>query len=474
LHFVQYKKWDSSMIVYKYRRDADTTESIFTSKKVWLSTPAALNDPFESELRPIDPALRAAKTSEMKQAQLAGFLLQALGAKKTGGFFGLTKLEVAGLLDRFSTFSDLDEAYAEYANFIKGRIGNPPSDPEKMFSQLPAQMSGVGIFSLSEVPDNLLMWAHYAGDHSGLSLGFEVTDGSALASDEHCLHVDYSGVVPKLHENFHQQLNITLDSRGGLQSSSRIAFSDPVLRAAISTKGPEWEYEREWRYVEPSAGAFDWPGPIVEITFGLRCAQERRDYYVKLAEEFIPNDVRFYEMRKVPDTKSMQRVRLLPPVVERVAAAALPSVTQLEKLLKNGRYIEALAMVDQLIAGAPGSAELWRCKGLALGWSEDHEAALSCFEQAISLQPDFFSAWYQKGVALMVLSRFDEAIDAYSEAKRLCAREPSVAYNLGSVLAHLKRYDEALVQLKDAKKLGHPRAAHKLKSVKALCKTVTP
>lgn len=456
------------MIVYKYRRDADTTANIFTSKKVWLSTPAALNDPFESELHPIDAEFRTAKVSEMKQAQLAGFLLTAKRKSTTGDFFGLTQTEVCELLDRFHKLRDIDEAYATYSEFIAQRIGNPPSDPEKVFSLFQEQMAAVGIFSLSGVPDHPLMWAHYAEDHKGLCLGFEVTDGSALADDERCLHVEYSDSLPKMGEGFRHELRISLDDRGQLKTTSRIAFSDPAVRAAISTKGSEWEYEREWRYVEPVAGEFDWPGPIVEITFGLRCPQERREYYLKLAQEFISNDVRFYEMRKVPSTKSLERVRLSLPPSRLGAAAAVPSIGEVERLLENRRYLDALPIVEQLLTGDPDSAELWRFKGIALGWSEDHLGALECFERAIALQPDLFSAWYQKAVALTVLGRYDEAIDAYSGAQRLWSGEPSVAFNLGAVLAHRERYEEALVQLKAAQQLGHPRAADKLKSVEAL------
>lgn len=88
------------MIVYKYRRDAETTAKIFTTKRVWLSTPTALNDPFESELHVIDAEWRAAKVREMKQAQLAGFIHEATRGSTTGDFFGLTKCQVRELIER--------------------------------------------------------------------------------------------------------------------------------------------------------------------------------------------------------------------------------------------------------------------------------------------------------------------------------------------------------------------------------------
>ena len=80
--------------------------------------------------------------------------------------------------------------------------------------------------------------------------------------------------------------------------------------AAISTKAICWEYEHEWRYVEPRGGEFPLPGPIVEIVFGLRCPTDRREEYEKLARKFLGNDVRIYEMRKIENSKALERVRI--------------------------------------------------------------------------------------------------------------------------------------------------------------------
>lgn len=457
------------MILYKYRRDSETTEGIFTSKKVWLSTPAQLNDPFEGTLHEIDAAWISAKVKELKHAQLAGFLDAARHATTDGAFFGLTRNQLRNLLQRFGSFRDFDQSYAAFRDFVIQRIGTPPSDPEKVFSLLGDQLSAVGIFSLSEVPDHPLMWAHYTEDHKGLCLGFHVTDGSALTDHERCLRVDYADSLPKMGDGFKHQMTLSRDDRGNPQVTSRVAFSDPAVRAAISTKPVDWRYEREWRYIEPLAGAYNWPGPIVEVTFGLRCPQARRDYYSKLTRDSVPNDVRFYEMRKVPNKNSLERVRLPASTSMRtLPAEAISSEVSIEaaaNLIESQMFSQALPKLEQLLADAPDSAELWRLKGIALGESGDHLSALECFDRAIRLQPDFFSAWYQRGVALTQLRQYDDAIDAYLRAQKLDPTEASVAFNLGAVLVHLQRYDEACVHLQAAQKLGHPRAAYVLQAL---------
>jgi hypothetical protein len=48
----------TDMYLYKYRSDSQNTESIFTTKKVWLSTAEGLNDPFECEIQAPSKELR--------------------------------------------------------------------------------------------------------------------------------------------------------------------------------------------------------------------------------------------------------------------------------------------------------------------------------------------------------------------------------------------------------------------------------
>jgi hypothetical protein len=95
----------------------------------------------------------------------------------------------------------------------------------------------VGVLSLSEVPDNLLMWAHYTGRHTGFVLGFEPQDPyfdrRRTSTDEfrHLRRVVYSDSRP-------QAFMADLDA---------INF--------FLTKSAHWAYEHEWRVLEALIGA---------------------------------------------------------------------------------------------------------------------------------------------------------------------------------------------------------------------------
>lgn len=90
----------------------------------------------------------------------------------------------------------------------------------------------VGLLSLSEIPDNELMWAHYADSHTGLVLCFD---------EQHAF------------------FNRRRTENDEFYFVRKVRYSDdpPVSLANIDgdslliTKGTRWSYEREWRMLVP-------------------------------------------------------------------------------------------------------------------------------------------------------------------------------------------------------------------------------
>ncbi len=93
-----------------------------------------------------------------------------------------------------------------------------------------------GIFSLTETHDNLLMWAHYADYHKGVTLGF----------DEQ--HPFFSG--PEIAPNTPRLNRVEYNSKRPVISLATKNTPQVFLR-----KSPEWSYEREWRVVRPLSEA---------------------------------------------------------------------------------------------------------------------------------------------------------------------------------------------------------------------------
>jgi hypothetical protein len=116
----------------------------------------------------------------------------------------------------------------------------------------------VSVLSLSEVNDNLLMWAHYAESHKGFAIGFDAChayfDQRHHSEDliRHLAPVVYSENRPAA-----VLLNPSLS-----ESEQAARFSAGFLL----TKSIDWQYEREWRMlrsVDEASENIDLAGELI-------------------------------------------------------------------------------------------------------------------------------------------------------------------------------------------------------------------
>ncbi len=101
--------------------------------------------------------------------------------------------------------------------------------PKALRFMLAVMGSTVGILSLTEKPDSMVMWAHYAASHAGFVLGLDAQHPyfSLDATGTHkinCLRKVQYGV---------ERPNVGL---------SRTSIIDVYFRKSL-----DWEYEQEWR-----------------------------------------------------------------------------------------------------------------------------------------------------------------------------------------------------------------------------------
>jgi tetratricopeptide (TPR) repeat protein len=464
------------LIYYKYKADSLFSEAILTSGKVYLSTSCDLNDPFECSLQEIGSDWINDKVKKIQEAGVQGFLFAAIQSiENDSNFFGLSKQETIEIVEKMRSFKDIRTASLYGEEVMVKLTGHPPSDSEKMFSQIDAQLQSVGIFSMSAKPDHPLMWAHYAGEHTGICLGFKKTANSRLSSEENFLQVIYSDHLPEMEkEGFNVQMSFSVDDKHRLYASSyKISFSDKTFQKAIVTKPTTWQYEDEWRYIEPYPGLFDWPGQLSDITFGLRCNEERIAHYIRLTEENVPYPVNFYIIQKKPHSNALERVVFQQPVSTpniiskskkildgfRQETTAKDFSANMERLIRQEMYGEVIFQIDENLKNHPTDAMLLNLKGTAHGLAQEPEKALACFIKLTELCPEIARSWYQKSCALIDLKRDEEALEALRIAYQLDSSDSSTTFNLAIQL--LKTSDaskEALEYLKRAEKLGHRRA----------------
>lgn len=95
----------------------------------------------------------------------------------------------------------------------------------------------IGILSLSEIADNELMWSHYAGSHRGFVLGLD---------ENH----EFFNRPRSDQDEFYRLRKVLYRPRGKLNAIFGVTGDDLLV-----TKGDDWSYEREWRFLAPVADA---------------------------------------------------------------------------------------------------------------------------------------------------------------------------------------------------------------------------
>ncbi len=133
----------------------------------------------------------------------------------------------------------------------------------------------IGTFCFSSSPDNLLMWGHYSNGQRGICIEFcDQTDGEFYR--DRLRQVKYSSKKP------------ILDIE-----KLRDPESDQVMEMMMdimSTKSPDWEYEKEWRLYSKDSGVYSISSTFVSrVIFGSEISKKDRNDLINLLKLKNPN-----------------------------------------------------------------------------------------------------------------------------------------------------------------------------------------
>lgn len=227
-----------SRFLYKYRALdessatlIDRLRDIFVRSRLWLSSPEDFNDPFDMCGKVV---LKATGEERLKRVNelLKGHGLSYRERERNRRFIMRKPLQILE--------AELSTIYA-------------------------ASMAETGVFSFAGDPRNILMWSHYASDHSGICIQFERVKDFATFSG--AVSVEYSPEYPEV---------------------NWIRDFQRSLRKVILRKHEGWSYEREHRIVRPGEAhrylRFD-PSALVGIILGCRVTSGGRAAVQALLEE---------------------------------------------------------------------------------------------------------------------------------------------------------------------------------------------
>ncbi|OGS48577.1 MAG: hypothetical protein A3K68_05500 [Euryarchaeota archaeon RBG_16_68_13] len=172
-------------------------------------------------------------------------------------------------------------------------------------------------------------------------------------------------------------------------------------------------------------------------------------------------------------------------IVFRLSTNAL---AQGDRLVKSGRYQEALSHYDRAIRMGYRPSNAWTSRGVAMKRLDRLDEALRCqsmatkidpeneiawcnlgdvyfrtgayakalesYDRAIKVRPKYAIAWNNKGAALARMNRFEEARDCHDRAVSLAPKYVAAWLNRGEILARLGDRDGAQRCLERARALG--------------------
>lgn len=256
-------------VLYKYRDwSKEKHRRIIEENEIYFASPKDFNDPFDCRIAPD---------------------ITQLNDEETKKFIDKTIIQ---------NFSDFDRKGFNIEKLIAQRTIDLTSnkiEEQRRFEEetFKKQDLHFGIFSLSKRWDSILMWSHYANNHSGICIGFYAEELEKIASLNPVAYSNKFPIISALESE-------TLES----------------MIPSIYTKAKDWNYEKEYRLFNIShLNLFDDEKRKIripdkcfaDIILGLTFDETKiNDIKKALQKKKIP----VYKIEKVPRKFKLSRKRI--------------------------------------------------------------------------------------------------------------------------------------------------------------------
>ena len=250
--------------VYKYRRDCECSRSNLKTDTVWFCSPDSYNDPYDCAFKLSDDRVRVVLESRLVPTFVTVYGLQGV-------------VSAAQIEDAKNSRAPLEAIVNHIPAGFKSTA--PGSNPKRMAEYCSKVVPGLvsdmlsilrqwrkmtKVCSFSTIADSVLMWSHYAENHQGFCLEYDL---ESLGRD----HPFCKYLYPVVYSDQLYDLTPWAEKLAG---PDRQAFNPECPLLGVLHKFDGWEYENEWRLVEVSKAVIDdhnWPVPTpTRILLGSR------------------------------------------------------------------------------------------------------------------------------------------------------------------------------------------------------------
>jgi hypothetical protein len=251
---------------YKYTT-ADTAKRVLQNNSLRWALPKLFNDPFDVQFdlrvgyereRVIDQALQNLVDLYMGRRHVPN------GNKLAQGIKWLQR-NAPGLKD--------NELRDKFRQSMNEGMDNAEKSLPKTREEMRAVLGDLKLLCFSEAYDNLLMWAHYAKDHTGAVIEFSVIEKYDSA---------WGAAKPVRYRN-EMPFFVNEEKLVKLLSGEGTIGTPALFEDAVYVKAVDWAYEKEWRLVGGWEKAKEeefipfMPEEITAIYLGCRMSAADRD-----------------------------------------------------------------------------------------------------------------------------------------------------------------------------------------------------
>ena len=248
--------------LFRYRslagKGREWTEDIVLNSHFFWPSPVSFNDPFD-----FAPLVDVPQGIRLRLALLKVRARQRLLAGRRNA----------------------DEAFKAVSRMTRAQL------LERMRWALNDTAEHAGVICYSEVPDNVLMWGHYADSHRGICLRF----------DPHIAQIEPSNLVYR----------VQYDEARPMLARFLEREDSGALAQALTTKAAFWKYEREWRAIENKGANLRLPFDqsfLTGIILGCRASAATEE----LVRDWVRQRVRPTEILRAVPCPETYAITLMP------------------------------------------------------------------------------------------------------------------------------------------------------------------
>lgn len=324
---LKYEKFPSYL--YRYRPCDKYSIDSLKDDKIFLSDPRKFNDPYDCAFMLTNFHVDNKFINQILSDDPNGF-------KKA---YNLTKKQLTKLKKSQDVIKDLIRIIAKKNNLEHKNdpktLREISNDYEKQYREMKLDVNELkgylGVVCFSEQYDSILMWSHYAKEHTGFCVQY---DFKSLGYDSHLTrllfpiiytnkifpiddYVNKSIYSPKsdfknVFSSFMSGVDLSgMNINGNELNKEKMKFNNMFYIYAALNKYEGWKYEKEWRYVISNKKALKSefigvPKPI-SIYLGAK-ADENKDEILEIGKD---RNIDVYQMQMRSSKYALEAKKLL-------------------------------------------------------------------------------------------------------------------------------------------------------------------